>query len=110
MATSPGAIAMTIRRFAPLLILALAATPLLAGAAPKTAQQQLMAKCSAQNKGKTGEDYKSAQKACLSGGKSAGNAGVSPQQRMKDCNAQASGRQLGGDARKSFVSGCLKTH
>lgn len=101
---------MPAHRFVLLLVLALAATPLLATAAPKTAQQELMAKCSAQNKGKTGEDYKAAQKACLGGGKSASNAKVSPQQRMKDCNAEATAKQLTGDARKTFVSGCLKTH
>ena len=30
------------------------------------------------------------------------------QQRMKDCNATATQRQLAGDARKAFVSECLK--
>ncbi len=30
------------------------------------------------------------------------------QQRMKDCNAQAGGKGLKGDARKSFMSSCLK--
>jgi len=30
------------------------------------------------------------------------------QQRMKDCNAQASDQKLAGDARKSFMSTCLK--
>ena len=30
------------------------------------------------------------------------------QQRMKDCNATATQRQLSGDARKAFVSECLK--
>lgn len=88
---------------------ALAAAPLLAGAAPKTAQQELMAKCSAQNKGKTGEDYKSAQKSCLSGGSASGKtSGNASQQRMKDCNAQASGKK--GDERKAFMSSCLKSH
>jgi psiF repeat len=34
---------------------------------------------------------------------------VSPHaQRMKDCNAQARERALAGDARKQFMSGCLK--
>jgi hypothetical protein len=108
--TFPGGTRMSAHRFAPLLILALAATPLLANAAPKTAQQELMAKCSAQNKGKTGEDYKSSQKACLSSGKTDSNAKVSPQQRMKDCNAEAATKKLSGDARKTFMSGCLKTH
>jgi psiF repeat len=34
---------------------------------------------------------------------------LSPQaQRMKDCNAQAQQRALAGDARKAFMSDCLK--
>jgi hypothetical protein len=34
---------------------------------------------------------------------------LSPQaQRMKDCSAQAKERALGGDARKTFMSDCLK--
>lgn len=37
------------------------------------------------------------------------NKPVSPQaQRMKDCNAQAHDRALAGDARKQFMSDCLK--
>lgn len=56
------------------LLLSFTAAPLLATAAtkPQTAQQTLMAKCSAQNKGKKGDEYKSAQKACLSGGQRTG--------------------------------------
>lgn len=90
------------------LLLSLGAAPLLADAAakPQTAQQSLMAKCSAQNKGKTGDEYKAAQKACLSG--SAAPAANASQQRMKDCNAQAATQKLQGDARKTFMSGCLK--
>jgi invasion protein IalB len=30
------------------------------------------------------------------------------QQRMKDCNKQAGEKKLKGDARKKFMSGCLK--
>ncbi|MCC4597216.1 PsiF family protein [Xanthomonas campestris pv. phormiicola] len=92
------------------LLLSLTAAPLLAAAAPRqqTAQQSLMAQCSAQNKGKKGDDYKSAQKACLSGGSAAPASGNASQQRMKDCNAKAATQKLQGDARKSFMSGCLK--
>jgi ABC-type transporter MlaC component len=43
--------------------------------------------------------------AFLSGPAGATNA---QQQKMKDCNAQASSKQLKGDARKSFMSECLK--
>jgi opacity protein-like surface antigen len=30
------------------------------------------------------------------------------QERMKDCNKQAGAKKLKGDARKKFMSGCLK--
>ncbi|KTF40512.1 PsiF family protein [Xanthomonas translucens] len=91
------------------LLLSLSAAPLLADAAatPQTAQQSLMAKCSAQNKGKQGDAYKAAQKACLSGNRAPAPANAS-QQRMKDCNAQAATQKLQGDARKTFMRGCLK--
>ena len=36
-----------------------------AASKPLTAQQQKMAACSKQNKGKKGDDFKNAQKACL---------------------------------------------
>ena len=101
-----------------------AATPAASAAGsaakPMTAQQQRMADCSKQNKGKKGEEYKSAQKACLSG-KSAPAAAAAPmaaapmaaapmtqQERMKSCNADAGKQALKGDARKTFMSGCLK--
>jgi len=91
------------------LLLSVSAMPLLADAAakPQTAQQSLMAQCSAQNKGKKGDDYKAAQKACLSGS-AAPASGNASQQRMKDCNAKAATQKLQGDARKTFMSGCLK--
>ena len=49
------------------LFAAACAVPAGSAFAAQTAQQQRMATCSAQNKGKTGQDYKDAQKACLSG-------------------------------------------
>ncbi len=73
--------------------------------ATNTPQQQRMADCSAKNKGLTGDAYKSAQKACLSGQASSGNP---QQERMKKCNADAGAKQLSGDARKTFMSSCLK--
>ncbi|QHB71030.1 PsiF family protein [Stenotrophomonas sp. 364] len=85
--------------------LLLIGSPVLAQAA--TPQQQRMADCSAKNKGKTGEDYKSAQKACLSG---PAPTATTPQERMKTCNADAAAKKLAGDARKTFMSGCLKAH
>lgn len=92
------------------LLLSLTATPLLADAAtrPQTAQQSRMAQCSAQNKGKQGDDYKAAQKACLSGGSAAPASGNASQRRMKDCNAKAATQKLQGDPRKRFMSSCLK--
>lgn len=98
------------RRFVLASILAvLAASPLLAAAAQKTPQQELMSKCSAQNKGKTGDAYRSAQKSCLSGGSAGGKSSANAsQQRMKDCNAQAAGKK--GEERKSFLGTCLKSH
>ena len=85
--------------------LLLIGSPVLAHAA--TPQQQRMADCSAKNKGKTGEDYTSAQKACLSG---PAPVATTPQERMRTCNADAAAKKLAGDARKTFMSGCLKAH
>jgi hypothetical protein len=89
------------------LFAAACAVPAGSAFAAQTAQQQRMAACSAQNKGKTGQDYKDAQKACLSG-KAAPAVATTPQERMKACNAEAGSKKLAGDARKSFMSGCLK--
>jgi hypothetical protein len=66
-----------------------------------------MAECSAANKGKTGDTYKSAMSACLKGEQPA--AKLTPQQqKMKDCNAEAGKQSLTGDKRKAFMSTCLK--
>ncbi|TAA08186.1 starvation-inducible protein [Pseudoxanthomonas winnipegensis] len=89
----------------------LLACALLAGAvsanalAAQSSSQTRMAECSAQNKGKKGEEYKAAQKACLSAKPA---AATTPQERMKSCNADASAKKLAGDARKTFMSSCLK--
>ncbi|ARP84931.1 PsiF family protein [Bordetella genomosp. 9] len=73
----------------------------------QTPQQKRMAECSAANKGKHGDEYKSAMSACLKGEKPA--ATLTPQQqRMKDCNAQAGKQSLSGEKRKTFMSSCLK--
>ncbi|WP_305804583.1 PsiF family protein [Stenotrophomonas sp. YIM B06876] len=90
-------------------LLLTAVIPLAANAATPTAQQQRMAECSAKNKGMKGEAYKEAQRACLSSHPAAA-AATTPQQRMTKCNADAGARHLTGDARKSFMSSCLKTH
>src|SRR6516164_6288848 len=49
-----------------------------AASKPMTAQQQKMADCSAANKGKKGDEYKAAQKACLSGAPAASAAASAP--------------------------------
>ncbi|SEK81831.1 psiF repeat-containing protein [Pseudoxanthomonas sp. GM95] len=76
-------------------------------AAAQSSSQTRMAECSAKNKGKTGDDYKAAQKACLSAKPAAATAST-PQERMKTCNADAATKKLSGDARKTFMSSCLK--
>lgn len=90
---------------ASLIVFASLCVAALPAAAGNTPQQQRMAECSTKNKGLTGDAYKSAQKACLSGTASTGNA---QQERMKKCNADAAAKQLSGDARKTFMSSCLK--
>lgn len=80
--------------------------PLAANAA--TPQQQRMADCSAKNKGLKGDAYKSAQSTCLSSHAAAPAAPTTPQERMKKCNADAATRKLAGDARKTFMSSCLR--
>ena len=39
-----------------------------------------------------------------------GKAPTTQQQRMKSCNAEAKGKALKGDERRSFMSSCLKGH
>ncbi len=93
-----------------LLACALLATTLsFNAAAAQSSSQKRMAECSTQNKGKTGDDYKSAQKACLSNKTTTSTTtATTPQQRMKSCNADAATKKLSGDARKTFMSSCLK--
>ena len=83
-----------------------------AAAAPAktlTPQQQKMSDCAKANKGKKGTDYKSGVSSCLKGGAAATVAAPMTQQdRMKACNADAGKQALKGDARKTFMSGCLK--
>jgi hypothetical protein len=42
--------------------------------------------------------------------KDGARAPTAQQQRMKSCNAEAKGKALKGDERKSFMSSCLKGH
>jgi len=107
-----------------------AAAPVYAADAPATAtpavnsQQQKMKDCNAQAKTKalTGADRKTFMKTCLSGstaaaaaaapaadaGAAVSSAKATQQQKMKDCNAQATAKTLKGDDRKTFMSTCLK--
>ena len=78
-----------------------------AASKPLTASQQKMADCSAANKGKKGDDYKSAQKACLSGAPAAAaaSAPMTQQQKMAACSKQNKGKK--GDDYKSAQKACL---
>ena len=62
-----------------------------------------------QEQGLKGDAYKTAQSSCLSG-HAAETKAVNPQQeRMRKCNADAGAKKLAGDARKTFMSSCLKS-
>jgi hypothetical protein len=92
------------------LALTIAATGVFAADAaaskPLTAQQQKMADCSAANKGKKGDEYKSAQKACLSGAPAAAaSAPLTQQQKMAACSKQNKGKK--GDDYKASQKACL---
>ena len=78
-----------------------------AASKPLTAQQQKMADCSAANKGKTGDDYKNSQKACLSGtaAPAAASAPMTQQQKMAACSKQNKGKK--GDDYKNAQKACL---
>ena len=69
-----------------------------------SASQQKMADCSAANKGKKGDEYKSAQKACLSGAPAA-SAPMTQQQKMAACSKQNKGKK--GDDYKNAQKACL---
>lgn len=86
------------------------------------AQQQRMKDCSAESKEKAlkGADRKAFMKTCLSGGKVTAEAGseaasapvdkrAAQKEKMKGCNATARTKELKGQERKDFMSGCLKT-
>jgi len=75
-----------------------------------TPQQAKMSACSKEAKGKKGDEYKAAVKACLSADAPAAAADAKPtqQEKMKTCNADAKTKALKGDERKKFMSECLK--
>ena len=75
--------------------------------APMSGQQSKMSDCSKANKGKKGDDYKSAMKSCLSGD-SAMAAPAKPmtqQEKMAACSKQNKGKK--GDDYKSAQKACL---
>ncbi|MBW8755989.1 MAG: hypothetical protein JF586_00120 [Burkholderiales bacterium] len=72
---------------------------------PMTAQQQKMADCSAANKGKKGDEYKAAQKACLSGQAAPASAPMTQKEKMAYCSKQNKGKK--GDDFKSAQKACL---
>ena len=72
---------------------------------PLSASQQKMADCSAANKGKKGDDYKTAQKACLSGTPAPAAAPMTQQQKMAACSKQNQGKK--GDDYKAAQKACL---
>jgi hypothetical protein len=76
-----------------------------AASKPLTAQQQKMSDCSAANKGKKGDEYKSAQKACLAGAPAAASAPLTQQQKMAACSKQNKGKK--GQDFKDAQKACL---
>ena len=77
-----------------------------AASKPLTAQQQKMADCSAANKGKKGDEYKSAQKACLSGTPApAASVPMTQKEKMAACSKANKGKK--GDDYKSAQKACL---
>jgi len=76
-----------------------------AASKPLTAQQQKMADCSAANKGKKGDEYKAAQKACLSGQAAPASAPMTQKEKMAYCSKQNKGKK--GDDFKNAQKACL---
>ncbi len=84
-----------------------------------TAQQSKFGACAkdAHAKGLKGDEYKSYMSTCAKAGSAGPTAAAAPaapakpmtqQEKMKSCNADAGTQHLAGDARKTFMSGCLK--
>lgn len=85
-----------------------------------TPQQQRMRDCNKEAEGMKGQERKDFMKQCLSGKQAANKAAreerreerqearQSQQDKMKACNAEAGEKKLKGDARKAFMSDCLK--
>ena len=117
---------MRLSLFAASAVLALATVTTYAAPATKTLtpQQQRMADCSHQSKGKKGAEHKAFMSACLKGKSTAStsaaaapaakpaasSAKMAQREKMKTCNAEAKTKALKGADRKTFMSSCLKGH
>ena len=88
--------------------LAQAASHAAAAPAMPTAQQTKMGECNKSAGDKKGDERKSHMKSCLSSKPVAAAAPATQQDKMKSCNKDAGAKQLKGDERKKFMSGCLK--
>jgi hypothetical protein len=73
-----------------------------AAAAPNS-QNDKMKACSAEGKGKTGDEYKQFMKTCLAAKPA---AAAKPESKMSMCNKQTAG--MSGDARAKAQSECMK--
>lgn len=83
-----------------------------------TPQQSRMADCNKEAKDMKGDERKAFMKSCLSGkpaaeakteAKTEAKKELTPQQqKMQDCNKEAKAKEMKGDERKKFMSGCLK--
>ena len=72
-------------------------------------QQQLMKDCNAKAGSKKGDERKIFLSTCLKQGTHAQSEAQKKQQaRMSACNKQAYEKNLSGEARKTFMSSCLK--
>ena len=83
-------------------------SPAMAADSAMSSSQSRMATCSAQNKGKKGDDYKKAQSDCLKGNDVAAAPAtpMTQQQKMAMCSKQNKGKK--GDDYKEAQSTCLK--
>ena len=92
-----------------------------APAKPLTPQQQKMKDCNAQAADKKGDERKAFMSQCLKGGSAAATpvapaaappvapaTPITQQQKMKNCNVNATNQHLTGDPRKTYMSTCLK--
>ena len=72
-------------------------------------QQDKMKACNTKAADMKGDDRKAFMKTCLSAAPPPAAAPMNSQQmKMKTCNADAKTQALSGDARKQFMSNCLK--